>query len=261
MRTNLLTVLAVSICFAVTASSTSAQNAILAQMYGKGVHAYFSGDQTAARQFLSMAINNGSDDPRAYYFRGMVSYASGNSYEAESYWQRGATLEAQGRTNPFVGRSLTRFQGAGRLKLEGIRQQARLQAMAIRAARSNQRLGEISGSTAAGNTVDPQPTPPPPTTVPSEPAPEATTAPAVTDPFAAGDLAEGEAQVTEEDALEAAMDDPFANDPAAPAAAEDAAEGDLFDGGADDSDPFAAGGDDAGAMENDDADEDDPFAE
>lgn len=261
MRTKLVAVMAVAAFSLFSLSSLSAQNAVLAQLYGKGVHAYNSGDYTTARQLLSMAINNGSNDPRAYYFRGMVAHSQGNTYEAESDWQQGARLEAQGRTNPFVGRSLTRFQGTGRLKLEGIRQEARLQAMSARAARSNQRLGELEASGIRSTVINPQPTPPPPSVVPDTVAP-----PAAADPFA-GDLAEGEPNVTSDDALEGAMDDPFADEPAAAPdaggdAPADAGDADPFGGDAApaDADPF--GGDSAPA--DDDpfgGADDDPFAE
>jgi len=260
MKKSLLTALAFTICILPTVLSASAQNAILAQMYGKGVHAYYSGNQTEARKFLSMAIDNGSKDPRAYYFRGMAAYASDSISEAESDWRQGAQLEAQGRTNPFVSRALTRFQGTGRLKLEQIRQQARLQAMVTRAARSNQRIGEINASSDRGVAIHPQPTPPPPSVIPKA-AGQPTAPPAAEDPFA-GDLAEGEAKVTENDALEGAMDDPFANEPAPAADPGAPADGDLFEGEADDSDPFGESGND-GAMEDAPVggDEDDPFAE
>ncbi len=247
MRTKLLSAIAVATLSLTSLPSVSAQNAVLAQLYGEGVHAYYSCNYQEARELLSMAINNGSKDPRAYYFRGMVAYAQGNTFEAESDWQQGAQLEAQGKTNPFVGRSLTRFQGQGRLKLEQIRQQARLQAMATQAARSNQRIGEIEGSGIRNTVINPQTTPPtPPTVIPDDAAPAAgapaeaagapAPPPAADDPFA-GDLAEGDANVTKDDALEGAMDDPFADEPAA-------ATGDApADGG---SDPFG-GGDDTAA--------------
>jgi hypothetical protein len=213
-----------------------------------------------------MAIDNGIKDPRAYYFRGMVACAEGNAFEAEADWRLGAQMEAQGRTNPYIGRSLTRFQGPGRLKLEEIRQEARLQAMAARAARSNQRLGELEASGVRDTVINPQPTPPPPTVVPNAAAPPVP--PAADDPFA-GDLAEGEPSVTSDDALEGAMDDPFADEPAAAAdaggdAPADAGDADPFGGGDTapaDADPFGA---DSAPADDDPfggASDDDPFAE
>jgi len=253
MKNTLLATLTVTMISLVSISSATAQNAILNQLYGQGVHAYYANQLAEANEYFSMAISNGSTDPRVYYFRGIVAHAQGNTHEAESYWRQGAELEAQGRTNPFVGRALTRFQGTPRLKLEEIRQKARLQAAAMQAARSNQRLGEIQSSPAI--TAQP-PAPPaapatPGTATPQPPATPESAAPAATpDPFGDEDMAEGEPNVTADDALEGAMEDPFA-DEAAPA--------DV--GGsppADDANPFgedAGGGDDIFG-----GGEDDPFA-
>ena len=85
----------------IQANSASAQNAVLAEMYGRGVHAYYSGDLITAHDSLSMAIDSGSTDPRAYYFRGMVAYMSGRTAEAETDWQQGAELEAGGCNIPY----------------------------------------------------------------------------------------------------------------------------------------------------------------
>ena len=242
MRINLLAALAVATLSLASVSTAAAQNEALAQMFGRGVHAYYAGKLSEAREYLSMAINSGSNDPRAFYFRGIVAHAQGSTYEAESDWQLGAELEARGTANPYVGKSLTRFQGSARLKLEEIRQKARLQAMANRAARQNQMAPQVGNSSIENRIINPQPTPPPATTVPDAVVPPATAD--SEDPFA-GDMADGQANVIKDDALEGAMDDPFA-DEGAPAP-------DL-DAPADDSqaDPFGAGAGDAPAS-------DDPF--
>lgn len=277
MRTTLTAALSIAILSMATITGVSAQNAVLAQMYGKGVHAYYACNYAAAREYLSMAINGGSNDPRAYYFRGLVAYAQGNTFEAESDWQQGARLEAQGKSNPYIGRSLTRFQGTGRLKLEEIRQKARLEYATIQAARSNQRIQEINHSAIQNNVVNPPVTPPPPAVIPSDAVPPAASTPATgapaappeaADPFA-DNLAEGEANITKQDALEGAMEDPFAEEPAtavdgeAPAADDNA---DPFaEGGGDDGGDLFEGGNDGAAPSNGAdpfADEgDDPFAE
>ena len=247
MRKSLLTAVAVAAFGLFAPNSASAQNAILAEMYGRGVHAYYSGNNTDANQYLSMAINNGIEDPRAYYFRGMVAHASGRAYEAESDWQRGAELEASGMLNASIGRSLSRFQGSARIKLEQIRQKARLQALATAAARSQQRYGELGASPAP----TPSAAPAAPSVVPATPTPAASAPPApaaAENPFDDGDM--GEANVVADDVLENAMDNPFADEPAA---------GDTAPA-AGDASPF---GDDAGADANpfgdDGAMEDNPF--
>jgi hypothetical protein len=244
--------------------SASAQNAILAEMYGRGVHAYNAGMFRDASRYLTMAIDNGIQDPRAYYFRGMVAFAEGRTHEAEADWRMGAELEATGRTNPDVGRSLARFQGSGRLQLEGIRQQARLDALANAQARSQQRYGEL-GVTPPGQT--------PPTAAAPSPSAPRPAAPAITpppippdteNPFA-DDLAVGEPSVAADDALEGAMQDPFADEaapaaPAAPAGADpfgggDAGAADPFGGAGGGADPFGAGSGDANPFGG----ADDPF--
>ncbi|MFK8113604.1 MAG: hypothetical protein AB8B91_15490 [Rubripirellula sp.] len=236
MRKSLLTAIAVAAFGLFAPESASAQNAILAEMYGRGVHAYYSGNNTDANQYLSMAINNGIEDPRAYYFRGMVAHASGRAYEAESDWQRGAELEASGKVAASIGRSLSRFQGSARIKLEQIRQTARLQALATSAARSQQRYGELGASAA----------PAAPAVVPSTPAPAISAPPAPAaeeNPFA--DDSMGEANVVADDVLENAMEDPFPGAPdggdAAPSTGDSSPFGD--DAGTD-ANPF---GDDAGS--------------
>ncbi len=231
--------------------SASAQDAVLAEMYGRGVHAYYSGRYSDATQYLSTAIDNGIEDPRAYYFRGIVANAEGRTYDAEADWQMGAELEATGRTNTAIGRSLSRFQGMGRIKLEEIRQRARLNALANARARSEQRYGELG--------VTPPGTTPPTAAAPAARAPAITPPPIPPDtenPFA-DDLAEGQPNVAADDALEGAMDDPFGGEaaPATPAPAGpdpfggDAGDADPFGGAADpfggdsgDADPFGAAG-------------------
>lgn len=126
-----------------TSSRAEAQSAVLSEIYGRGVHAYHSGQYDQASQWLSMAIDNGYRDPRAYYFRGLVAASSGRGYEAESDFQMGAELEAKGAFGNVVGQSLSRVQGSTRLKLEQIRDRARLQVLATGQARSKVRYGEL----------------------------------------------------------------------------------------------------------------------
>jgi hypothetical protein len=238
----------------ISSGSASAQNAILAEMYGRGVHAYYAGFHDEATQYLSMAIDNGIQDPRAHYFRGIVAYSEGRIQEAEADWQLGAEMEASGRTNHAVGRSLARFQGPGRLRLEEIRQQARLTALAQAMERSKQRYGELGvqepGAPAPPVAEAPAAAPPAPAVTPPPIPPD------TENPFA-DDLAEGQPNVAADDALEGAMNDPFADEasPAAPAAP--AAGSDPFGGDAGGADPFGGGGNDP--FGGSDAGGNDPF--
>ncbi|MGC4005510.1 MAG: hypothetical protein QM811_21280 [Pirellulales bacterium] len=100
---------------------------ILAQYYGSGVHEYNAGNFNAAYEDLTSAITGGTDDPRAYYFRGLVFLNMGREPEALADFQKGADLEANDTTGFFnVGKSLERVQGSKRLVLEKYRSKARV---------------------------------------------------------------------------------------------------------------------------------------
>ena len=227
-----------------------AQNAILTDLYGQGVHAYYANKSQEAYDHFSTAINNGIQDPRAYYFRGIAACALGRQYEAESDWKQGATLEARGKIVGSIGRSLARFQGPDRIKLEEIRTKAKLDFLAQASMRSKARYGEIESS--QGDMLRSRPLGAAPRTPP--PAPSAVDE----NPFA--DDAR-EPSVDLDDALDGAMTAPpadgaapdaFDNTPSAPAA--DA-------GGGDAADPFGAGADPFGGDSADPfgGDDTDPF--
>ncbi len=215
------------------AASAQAQMSVLNEYYGRGVHAYNGGDLIKAYDFLSKAIDGGIKDPRAYYYRGLTSIASGREYEADADFQLGAELEAKGAFGPSIGMALSRIQGATRLKLEDARREARLAFQTTARARSQARYGEIEA--ASGEVLR---EPPRPRAAATQPAPPAIP-PAAEAPFAA-DAPAGEPKVEAKDALEGTMTDPFADDaaPAAGAAAAAPAAG---------ADPFNAPAADAGA--------------
>ncbi|MDP6554517.1 MAG: hypothetical protein QGG71_07600 [Pirellulaceae bacterium] len=110
-----------------TTSQVRAQDSLLAEFYGQGVHAFFAGDYSLAHEMLTTAIDQGSTDPRAYYFRGLTYGRLGRPDEAVMDHKKGSELEAGGTTRVYpVGRSLQRVQGKERLELERYRQVARL---------------------------------------------------------------------------------------------------------------------------------------
>ncbi|GAA5510548.1 hypothetical protein [Novipirellula caenicola] len=236
-----------SFCLLTDSPSANAQNPILSEMYGRGVHSFYAGRYDDANKFLSMAIDNGIKDPRAYYFRGLVATSLGNTYQAEEDWRQGAELEARLGSNASIGRSLARFQGAERLKLEQIRQTARLELMANAASRSQQRYGEIENAAAAA-------TPPATASAPRNAVTPPPIPPEAENPFADDvELATGEPKLESSDAFAGADK----GDPAAPAAMDaaataddannifgggDAGASDPFGGGAPMDDPFAGGG-------------------
>lgn len=225
-----------------------AQGGVLAELYGSGVHAYYSHDYPKAYELLSRAIEGGINDPRAYYFRGLTSMATGRPDEAEGDFHEGARIEALGTFGPAVGRALTRVQGTQRMQIERIRQQARLTYQAEAAAQAQRRYTEAQAAEAQVLRGQPRPrtAPPLPGRRPAPVAP-APAAPAnVPNPFDEGAMAGGEPTVESPDALEDTLVDPFADDEAAPPAAagqpaadEPAAPADPFGAPAGD-DPFAA---------------------
>ena len=219
-----------------------ANQTLLSEMFGRGIHAYYVGNQDDAKKLFTSAIENGLEDPRVYYFRGIVAFESGSSEQAVNDWKRGAEIEANSRVNYVVGKSLARFQGNGRVQLESIRQAAKLAAYQARLKRAETRYGELAANPNPPSASTKGITPPP---IPSD----------IVNPFAA-DAASGQASVVDNDALKNAMNDPFAGEAnAAPANPNTAPAKDPFGGGGADNDPFggAAGGNDpfGGAADKD----------
>jgi hypothetical protein len=107
-----------------------AQEAVLGQEYGAGVHAFFAGDYAGAYEQLTTAIQAGSKDPRAFYFRGLACLNLGRDPDAIIDFRKGAELESSD-VNRFydVGRALERVQGSARTELEKYRVAARMAAL------------------------------------------------------------------------------------------------------------------------------------
>ncbi len=98
--------------------------------YGAGVHAYFDGDYQTAYDALTAAIEAGSMDPRAYYYRGLASIKLGRSDdEIDGDFSEGSSRETLGRGGMAVSRSLERVQGRDRMRLEKFRRRARVAAV------------------------------------------------------------------------------------------------------------------------------------
>lgn len=127
-----------------SATSAPAQEAILGQMYGSGVHSYFSQNFRQAHEDLTSAIDGGSKDPRAYYFRGLAFLRLGRPDEANADFQKGAELEIKDSTKLYnVSRALERIQGTPRVALEKYRVQARMAALEETEKANKQRYGAI----------------------------------------------------------------------------------------------------------------------
>jgi len=112
-----------------SAGVACAQEDLLAELYGQGVHAYFTKDFVDAHAQFTAAIEQASTDPRCYYFRGLAYIKLGRPEDAEQDFARGAALEIEERQYYPIGRSLERIQGPERLQLERARQKARIAAI------------------------------------------------------------------------------------------------------------------------------------
>ena len=116
----------------------------LAQIYGMGVHSYFSGNPSDAEAVLGTAIEAGTQDPRVYYFRGLARLAQKNTEGATEDFTAGAKLEASPDSAPVsVNSSLMRVQGAARLQIEKLRAQAKQEAAEQKQREEQQRYNRI----------------------------------------------------------------------------------------------------------------------
>jgi len=167
------------------AAAATGESLPLRAAYGDGVHAYFAGDYERAYEDLSQAIEAGTDDPRAFYFRGLAALRQGRSDEAEADFTTGAERESSRLGTWAVSRSLERVQGPDRLRLERHRMRARVanlqrerQAEAERYSQSDAAQPEVQrsrrpmrGGTGSADEVNPfqveSPQPAAPETVPS----------------------------------------------------------------------------------------------
>ena len=101
----------------------------VANAYGVGVHAYFDCDYQGSYDAMTAAIEAGTSDPRAYYYRGLAAAKLGRDSEVEADFAEGANREATTAGSMAISRSLERVQGADRLRLEKFRARARVAAV------------------------------------------------------------------------------------------------------------------------------------
>lgn len=115
---------------ALGAASLLAQDAVLDHFYGQGVHKFFARNYVGAFEDFNTAIDNGSDDPRCYYFRGLTYLQLGREDEAKADFEKGSQLEMQAAGKFFnVSKALERIQGRQRMMIEQYRTKARLAVM------------------------------------------------------------------------------------------------------------------------------------
>jgi hypothetical protein len=186
LKTKIAAITVLGIAVAVCSNQpASAQAPVLDELYGQGVHYYFANRIPEARQSLTAAIDQGSKDPRCYYFRGLCSLRYGDTGGAEKDFHQGGTLEAKGRDRIYpVGRSLQRIQGRGRLVLERHRNGARIAARVAAIQAQQARYEEMKRAEEAV-IRDPNRKPTAPPRALPGPAPAADP----TDPFAAEEAA------------------------------------------------------------------------
>jgi len=180
----------------------------LDDVYGHAVHAYFRGDAATAQQWLNDAIAAGSQDPRAYYFRGLCEAALSNDPQAgQSDFEQAAQLEIDGKRVVNVGKALERIQGPVRCQIESIRRKARLASrgkyLEMQRLRYEQGIRNGAGVPASPSDAPPRPVP------------------SINDPFSEGaDLNKGQPKPMAEPVQPApATNDPFGDSPANPAPA------------------------------------------
>ncbi len=173
MRTRpfacLFTVVSLSV-----ASFVNAQDP-LDEMYGQAVHSFFRGDSGQAAALLNEVIDAGSQDPRAYFFRGLCQ--SSGSFDGNPDFEKAAQLEIEGKKVVNVGKALERIQGQARVAIEKSRSKARLASRARLLEMQRTRYEEMQrgGSASGGIVVPPK--------LDAAPAPSAF---APNDPFNAG---------------------------------------------------------------------------
>ena len=98
----------------------------LDEMYGHAVHAFFRGDSMHAQELLTEVIDAGSQDPRAFFFRGLCNSYGGGVDMSNPDFERGAQLEIEGKKVVNIGKALERIQGQARVAIEKARSKARL---------------------------------------------------------------------------------------------------------------------------------------
>lgn len=105
--------------------NAEAQDSVLTDMYGRGVHAFFRGDYEQCQKLLETVVEEGTSDPRVYYFLGLADFNMGQKDAADQNFTKGARLELSGVSAYPIGKSLERVQGSARLALESFRNKVR----------------------------------------------------------------------------------------------------------------------------------------
>ena len=130
--------------------TADAQNTSDAKLYGQGIHAYNNGEYDAALSLFNAAVDQGSEDPRVFLFRGLVYHQQGKTEEAQKDLKHGAELEAVDKRGFYpVSPALIRVQGKVRLQIENLRREARANLVQIEKTRAAARYEEQKVNEAA----------------------------------------------------------------------------------------------------------------
>ncbi|MGZ0173671.1 MAG: tetratricopeptide repeat protein [Planctomycetales bacterium] len=124
MSPRLVTGLLLSCCLVPCFEAEAQKSKSSSDLYAEAVTAYFGKDYNAADSVLTGLIEDGTGDPRVYYFRALSRHASGNLDAADIDFEAGARLEYSGLVRVNVPRSLERIQGSVRQTLEKFRRLA-----------------------------------------------------------------------------------------------------------------------------------------
>jgi len=221
------------VCVVATTDVSMAQDALLNDLYGRGVHAFFGRQYAEAHELFTEAIDAGTRDPRCFYFRGLACSRLGRPDEAKADFKQGAEMELVATEQFYnVSQALQRIQGADRMQLEQFRSTARLASYQRDVKRKLQRYEEAQqaeqkvirkpAGPAADSTAPPAAsTPAPENAGDLFAAPKTEKAPEK----AAAKPTEGEDPFGEKPAAKPAGEDPFGGDaPAAKPAAKPAGE-------------------------------------
>ena len=159
----------------------AAQDTVLTELYGRGVHSFHRGDYVQAHRLLETAVAEGTTDPRVHYFLGLTSYRLGDQEAAEKSFAVGAQLELDRGTSYPIGKALERVQGPERLLLEDYRDRVRTEHFLNQKARDRARYEarQAAEENILRDRTRPAPAVP---TEPPVPVPPADT----TDPFGSG---------------------------------------------------------------------------
>ena len=141
-RSTVFSVLVLAVFGLANAQKVIGQS-ILDDLYGQGVHAYFEGDFETSAAWLSQAVAQGTQDPRAYYYLGLAQMQMGDQAAAEKSMTLGAEIETAGTKQFYpVADSLARVQGSPRSVIEKARRAARATARERELARQKARYEE-----------------------------------------------------------------------------------------------------------------------